>query len=146
MARPVDAGQSQVREERPGAKTDRSLGELFAELSRETTTLVREEVALAKVEMTQKATEVGKDVGFLAAGGAVAYAGFLALIAAVIIGLGQAGLTWWVSALLVGIVVAAAGGFLVFRGIANLKQVNPAPKATLDTLKEDGQWAKEQTK
>jgi tetrahydromethanopterin S-methyltransferase subunit G len=146
VARPVDTRQNHIREERPAAKDDRSLGELFAELSRETTTLVREEVALAKAEMSQKASQVGRDVGFLVAGGAVVYAGFLALMAALIIGLGQAGLTWWVSALVVGIVVAAVGAFLVFRGIENLRRVDPAPKATLETLKEDGQWAKEQTK
>lgn len=125
---------------------DRSLGELFSELTRETTTLVRQEVELAKVEMTQKAGSVGKDIGFLVAGGAVAYAGFLALLAALIIGLGQLGVTWWLSALIVGAIVAAIGGFLVMRGMNNLKQEDMAPRATLDTLKEDAQWAKEQTK
>ena len=57
------------------SKDDRSLGELFSELAQETSTLVRQEVQLAKTEMGQKASRVGKDVGFLAAGGAVAYAG-----------------------------------------------------------------------
>lgn len=125
---------------------DRSLGELFSELTRETTTLVRQEVELAKAEMTQKASSVGKDIGYLVAGGAVAYAGFLALLAAVILGLGQLGVTWWLSALIVGAVVAAIGGFLVMSGMNNLKQEDMAPRATLDTLKEDAQWAKEQTK
>ena len=125
---------------------DRSLGELFSELTRETTTLVRQEVELAKAEMTQKASSVGKDIGYLVAGGAVAYAGFLALLAAVILGLGQLGVTWWLSALIVGAVVAAIGGFLVMSGMKNLKQEDMAPRATLDTLKEDAQWAKEQTK
>jgi hypothetical protein len=63
-------------------RDDRTLGELFAELAQETTTLVRHEVNLAKVEMSEKASRAGKHVGFLAAGGAVAYAGLLAILAA----------------------------------------------------------------
>jgi hypothetical protein len=144
MAHPIEPDQ--VREERLATKDDRSLGELFSELTRETTTLVRQEVDLAKTEMTHKAAEVGKDVGFLAAGGAVLYAGLLALIAALIIGLGQAGLTWWLSALIVGGVVLALGAFLVWRGLSNLRHTTMAPQETIDMLKEDAQWAKEQTK
>ncbi|HLJ67445.1 MAG TPA: phage holin family protein [Chloroflexota bacterium] len=139
MARPVD----QVTERRTTGD-DRSLGELFSDLSRETTTLVRQEVALAKAELSQKAAQAGKDVGFLAAGGAVAYAGFLALVAALIIGLGQAGLSWWVSALLVGIVVAAIGGALVWTGIQQLRNLNPTPTQTIESLKENQAWTKDQ--
>jgi uncharacterized membrane protein YqjE len=134
----------QVREQRTSAGQERSLGELFAELSRETSTLVRQEVALAKTELTQKAASVGKDVGFLVAGAAVAYAGFLALIAFVIIALAHA-IPWWLSALIVGVVVAGIGGFLVMRGINDLKEQDLAPRQTLNTLKEDATWAKEQT-
>lgn len=142
MARPADSRH--VREERPAAAGDnRSLGELFTELTQETSTLVRQEVQLAKTEMSQKASAVGKDIGFLAAGGAVLYAGFLALIATVIIALSYA-LPWWLSALIVSIIVLAIGGFLVRRGLDNLKQTNLAPTATLDTLKEDATWTKDQ--
>lgn len=105
--------------------------------------LVRQEVQLAKTEMSQKASAVGKDIGFLAAGGAVLYAGFLALIATVIIALSYA-IPWWLSALIVSIIVLAIGGFLVRRGLDNLKQTNLAPTATLDTLKEDATWTKDQ--
>jgi hypothetical protein len=122
-----------------------SLGELFADLARNTTTLVRQEVELAKTEMSQKAARVGKDVAFLAIGGAVLYAGFLTLLAALIIGLGQLGLPWWLSALLVGLVVAAVGGFLIQQGLTALRRENLAPQQTIATLKEDAEWAKEQT-
>lgn len=135
-----------VTEQRQAENDNRSLGELFADLSRETSELVRQEVDLAKTELSHKATSVGKDIGFLAAGGAVAYAGFLALIAALVIGLAQAGLTWWVSALLVGIVVAGIGAFLVIRGIDDLKHQTFSPKQAVETLKEDVQWAKDQTR
>ncbi len=125
-------------------KDERSLGELFGDLARETSTLVRQEVQLAKTEMTQKATAVGKDVGFLAVGGLIAYAGLLALIATLIIILGTAGLPWWFAALIVTIVVLAIGGILVQRGLTALKQQSMAPEQTIQTLKEDRQWVKEQ--
>ncbi len=125
-------------------RDDRSIGELFAELSQETATLVRQEVQLAKTEMSQKASRVGKDVGFLAAGGAVAYAGLLAIIAGVIF-LVALVIPLWLSALLVGIAVAAVGYFLVRKGLDALKQEDLAPRETIETLKEDKEWANDQT-
>lgn len=125
------------------AKQERSLGELLTELSRETSTLVRQEVELAKTEMTHKATQVGKNVGSLVVGGAVAYAGFLVILAAIVIGL-SAFMPAWVSALVVGVVVAGVGYFLAQQGIENLKRANLAPQETIQTLKEDAEWAKKQ--
>ncbi len=124
---------------------NRSLGELFAELAQETTTLVRHEVNLAKVEMTEKASRAGKHVGFLAAGGAVAYAGLLAILAGVI-ALLNAVMPLWLAALLVGLVVAVVGYLLVRRGLDALKREDFAPRQTMETLKEDQQWAKDQTR
>jgi xanthine/uracil permease len=80
----------------------------------------------------------------IAVGGLVAYAGLLAILAAIIIGLATAGLAWWLSALVVGIVVALIGGALVQRGLAALKHADLAPRQTMQTLKEDTQWAKDQ--
>ncbi len=125
-------------------RDDRSLGELFAELAQETSTLVRQEVELARVELSQKAARIGRDVASLVLGGAVAYAGFLAIMAAVIVALADAGLDWWLAALLVGVVVAGVGGALVARGRAALQHADLAPSRTVETLKEDQEWAKEQ--
>ncbi len=125
-------------------RDDRSLGELFAELAQETGTLVRQEVELARVELGQKASRVGRDIAALAVGGAVAYAGVLALVAAAILALGEAGLPWWLSALIVGLVVAGVGYALVARARTALKQADLAPRQTVETLKEDREWAKEQ--
>ena len=125
-------------------RDDRSIGELFSELAQETTTLVRQEIQLAKTEMGQKASRVGKDVGFLAAGGAVAYAGLLAIVAGVIF-LVALFIPLWLSAILVGIGVGAIGYFLVRKGLDALKQEDPAPRETMETLKEDKEWAKDQT-
>jgi hypothetical protein len=126
-------------------RDDRTLGELFSELAQETSTLVRQEVNLAKTEVSQKASRVGKDVGFLAAGGVVAYAGLLAILAGVIVLLGQV-IPMWLSALLVGLVVGAVGYFLIKKGLDALKKEDVAPRQTIETLKEDGQWIKDQTK
>jgi len=123
--------------------SDRSLGELFGELTKETTTLVRQEVALARTEMSQKVSKMGKDVASLAVGGAVAYAGFLAILAALIIILAQF-IPWWLSTLVVGLVVAGIGYMLVQRGLSALKKEDLAPRQTIETIKEDTEWAKEQ--
>lgn len=124
-------------------REERSLGELFAELTRESSTLVRKEVELAKTELTDKATKAGRNIGFLAVGGAVAYAGGLALVAGIILLLGQA-ISLWLSALLVGLMVAGVGYFLVQKGLTALKQTDMVPHRTLETLKEDKEWVKDQ--
>jgi hypothetical protein len=125
-------------------RDERSLGDLFTDLSRETTTLVRQEVQLAKAELTQSATEAARGIGMLVAGGAVAYAGLLFLLLAIVFGLIEAGWDAWVSALVVGLVVVAIGAILVLRARESLKPANLAPQKTVETLKEDAAWAKEQ--
>lgn len=128
------------------SKEERSLGELFGDLARDTATLVSQEVALAKTEMTTKATRVGKDIGFLAVGGMIAYAGLLAIIAGVILLLATYVMPLWVSALIVGLVVAVIGYVLVQRGLTALKSEDLTPRQTIESLKEDTQWAKEQVR
>ena len=123
---------------------DRSLGELFAELAREMSRLVQQEIALAKTEMTQKATRVGINVAFLLMGAAIAYAGLLAIIAAIIIALGTYVMPMWAAALVVGLVIAGIAAALVMKGLNALKSEDLAPRQTIETLKEDAQWAKEQ--
>ena len=128
----------------PGA--DRSLGELLGDLARDTGTLVRQEVQLAKTELGENAARAARDVGVLAVGGLVAYAGFLGLLAAATLGLVAAGLEPWLAALLVGAVIALVGAVLVRRGLGALKREELAPRQTVETLKEDAQWAKQQVR
>ena len=125
-------------------KDDRSLGELFADLARDMGVLVRQEVGLVTTELTHTATRAGRELAVVAVGGLVAYAGLLAILAAVVIGLAAAGLAWWLAALLVGVVVALIGALLIQRGRAALKRLDLTPRQTVETLKEDTQWAKEQ--
>lgn len=125
-------------ENRPS--NDRSLGELFAELTREIVTLVRQEAQLAKTEITQKVQRMGKDVAFIAAGGLVAHAGFLALVAAVILMLIRLGMPAWGAALLVSVVVMGLGAYMAVQGLNALKREDLAPRETIDSinsLKED---------
>ena len=123
---------------------ERSLGDLFGDLARDMGTLVSQEVALARTELTQKAVQVGKDIAILAVGGLVAYAGLLALIGGVIFLLAERGLPLWASAMLVGGIIAIIGYVLVQRGITALKQQDLTPRQTIESLKEDTKWAKEQ--
>jgi len=126
-------------------KDERSLGELFADLARDMGVLVRQEVRLATTEVTGKATRAGKQLGLLVAGGAITYAGFLALLATIIIGLGQLGLPWWLAALIVGVVVTGVGAVLIQQARTALMRTDLMPQQTVDTLKEDVEWAKTQT-
>lgn len=122
---------------------ERSLGDLFSELAAETGTLVRQEVALAQAELTVKATSVGKNVGFLAVGGAIAYAGVLAILAGVILGLSLL-IPAWIAAIMVGLVVGAVAFFLISSALEELKKTNLKPEETVESIKEDAQWLKNQ--
>jgi hypothetical protein len=124
---------------------ERSIGELFGELSQDVTMLVKQEAQLAKTEMQQKLSRVTTDLVSLASGGIVALIGGLALTAALILLLiDPVGLKPWLAALIVGAVFGIAGWVLVQRGVTNLKRTDPAPRRTVETIKDDIQWAKEQ--
>ena len=122
-----------------------STADLVGDLLRGTSNLLSLEIALAKTELSQKASRVGKNVGFLAAGGLIAYAGFLALLGTIVAILAALGLPVWLSALIVSVIVLAVGGFLVYSGLKTLQQEQIAPQRTLDTLREDQEWLKDQS-
>jgi len=124
-------------------KEEKSLGELFSELASETSSLVRQEVALAQTELSHKATKVGKNVGFLAVGGFVAYAAMLSILAGIVILLGSV-IPLWLSAIIVGLVVGGVAFFLITSALAELRKTDPVPRDTVETIKEDAQWLKNQ--
>ena len=126
-------------------RTDnRSLGELLAELSRETGQLVRKEMELATTEMTARAKRAGGHVGIAAAGGALAHAGFLVLLAALVLGLSDMGVEPWLSALLVGALTIGIGYMLVNRGLSALKTTTVMPTRAIESMKEDARWTTRQ--
>jgi hypothetical protein len=129
----------------PELRQERSVGELFGQLTQDLALLVRQEAQLAKTEMQAKVIRATGDLVSLATGGIVALIGALALTAAIILLLvDPVGLTPWVAALLVGAVMAGVGYVMLKGGLRDLKQIDPAPRRTVESVKEDIQWAKEQ--
>lgn len=131
-------------------KDDRSLGQLLKELTHETSTLLRQEVDLAKTEMSEKASRVGANLGSLAVGGGVALLGALALLAFAIYGL-QALLRQfmdpdvavWLAPLIIGVVLAAIGYSLIKKALETLKRESITPQRTTQSLQENKEWLKE---
>jgi hypothetical protein len=129
----------------PELREDRSIGELFGQLSQDMTLLFRQELQLARAELSEKISQVTSNLVSVVAGGFVTYVGALALVAALILGLHEAAdISPWVSALIVGLIFAIAGWLMLNRGLKELKRVDLAPRRTVETLKDDVQWAKEQ--
>jgi hypothetical protein len=121
-----------------------SFGELLGQLANNSAALVRDEIALAKQEMSEKLSAFKSGVITIAAGAVIAYLGSLALIAAIILGLSYV-VDPWLSALIVGGVLALVGGIIVFTGIGQLKRTSLKPEQTIETLEEDKEWLKELT-
>ena len=123
---------------------ERPLGELVKDLAGQTSTLVRQEIQLAQAELTSKGKQAGRGAGMLAA---AAVAGLLALIAltvCLIVALDSA-LPLWLAALIVTLLWGVIGAVLATRGRKDLQQATPPVPQTVETVKEDIQWAKTQT-
>ena len=141
----------ELRQQR-GIREERSLGELFGQLSQDMSLLFRQEIQLARAEMSEKISQLTTNLISVIGGGFVAYVGALAIVAALILALHElAEVSPWVSALIVGVVLAITGYVMLQRGLKELKQVDLAPRRTVEnikddvqTIKEDVQWAKEQ--
>jgi uncharacterized membrane protein YqjE len=123
---------------------DASTGELFKRLSQQTSELVRKEVDLAKAELTEKGKTAGKGAGMFGGAGLFGVTAFLALTACLIALLGTA-MEVWIAALIVTVAYAAIAGVLALMGRRKLQEATPpSPEQTVETLKEDVQWAKNQ--
>ena len=124
---------------------ERPVAELLKQLANETTTLVRQELDLAKAEMREKAGKVGAGAGMWGTAGAAALLALGALTAFLILALDGV-MPSWLAALIVGIAYAAIAGFLYLRGKQRVEDAgSPVPGQTVETLKEDAQWAKHPT-
>jgi hypothetical protein len=125
-------------------RQERSIGELFGQLTQDLSLLVRQETQLAKTEIQEKISRASRDLVALAAGGIVALIGGFALAAAIILLLvDPVGLEPWVAALLVGVLLAGGGYVMLQKGLRDLKTVDAAPRRTVESVKEDIQAIKE---
>ena len=124
------------------ADTDRPIGELLRELSEQTSTLVRQELELARLELTEKGKRAGLGVGMFGGAGVFGFWALGALTAAVILLLATA-MTSWLAALIVTAVLGALAGVLALTGRTKLQQAGPpVPEQTTESVKEDVRWTK----
>ena len=123
---------------------DRSLGELLKQLSEQTTRLVHQELELAKAELAQKGRQAGMGAGMFGGAGALGLAALGALTACFILAL-DAVVPAWLAALIVAVVYAIIAFVLVKQGQARVRRATPpVPTQTIETVKEDVEWAKSQ--
>ena len=119
----------------------RSVGELLSEVTGDLSKLMRQEIALAKVELKEEAAKAGKAGGLLGGAGAVGYLVLVFLSLALMFALDNAmGIGW--AALLTAVLLGIVAALLFVIGRNRFKQINPTPEQTVETLKEDVQWAK----
>ncbi len=121
---------------------ERSLGELFASLSKDTATLVRQEIELARTELSEQASEAAKNAAGVAVGGAVAYAALILIVIALAIKLADV-METWLAFLIVGAGVAVIGLVIMQKCLTALKHLSFVPEKTIETLKENKAWVQQ---
>jgi uncharacterized membrane protein YqjE len=128
----------------PPELREQSIGELLKQLSQETSTLVKQEMALARAELEQQGRRAGKGAGML---GGAGVAGLLTLgaLTATVIALLDTFMATWLAALIVTVVWGAIAAVLALRGREELKEATPPAPQTVETVKEDVRWAKTRT-
>lgn len=122
-----------------------SIGDLLGNVSHDLSTLMRQELALAKAELKTEATKAGKGAGMLGGAGFAGY--MLAIFASLtLMFVLDLFMPLWAAALIVAVLYGVVGFVLYSKGRKELKKVDPTPRQTVETLKEDVQWAKNQTR
>jgi uncharacterized membrane protein YqjE len=125
----------------------RGFGDLLRDLVHGSTDLLRNEVKLARLELTEIATNIGRGTAQVAFGGVLLLLGGLSLASGIVLLAGDQWLPrdrYWQAALLVMVVTGALAGWLVRRGLKQLSPSHLAPNQTIETLKEDKEWLRRQ--
>ena len=131
-----------TRNDTGGELRERPLGEVARDLTKDLSLLVRQEIELAKAEMSQKGRTAAPGIGMLGGAGVVALAAAGALTAFLILVLAIF-LPEWLAALIVGVVLGAAAYLLMKQGKERVEEAGkPVPEQTIETVKEDVEWAK----
>jgi membrane protein len=122
---------------------ERPLGELIRSLTSDATRLIRQEMALARAELSSNVRTLAADAGKVVAGATLAAVGALVLVEALVLGVGVLlGRRYWLAALIVGAALLVAGGVLAFLGIRDARGRKVAPERALTELRETGDWAR----
>ncbi|MDP9436063.1 MAG: phage holin family protein [Actinomycetota bacterium] len=143
------AGSTQIGDPAPGPGhvdvSQVSVGQLVSQVTADLSTLMRQEFELAKAEVTAEAKKAGAGAGML---GGAGFAGYMAAIfgSLTLMFLLDLFLPLWAAALIVTVLYAIVGYVLYSKGRSTLKTVDPKPRQTVETLKEDVQWAKSQSR
>ena len=147
MSAPYDPSHPTVdiRDDQTPTDDDRSLGELFGQLTTDMSTLMRKEIELARIEIKEEVAQAGKAGGILGATAVVGHLALLLLSFAAAWGLSEI-MPEGLAFLLVGLVYAVIAAVLYSKGRSELAKVDPTPTQTIETLKEDAQWASQLTK
>jgi hypothetical protein len=132
----------------PHRREERSIADLLRELRDESVMLFRQEITLAKTEMSEKVSRVSRNAAYIAMGGGIVGAGALFVLLAVTAGLylimiaagASPGLSLWLSPLIVGVVVALVGYIFIKKGQHTIKNEPVTPEKTVQSLKEDKEW------
>jgi hypothetical protein len=121
--------------------TEPGLGELVGQATKELSTLVRQEVALAKTELASEVAKAGRGAGMFGGAGVAAIYGLTFLSLAAMFGLGAFLPLGW-AALIVGVIYLVAATIFLLTGKKAFTDFSPVPERTIRTLKEDAQWAR----
>lgn len=123
---------------------DATLRPLLNQLAQDSAALVKQEINLAKAEVRASVKQTAAGATRIAAGAAIGGVAGLVLTAFLVLLLGDLLGNYWLAALIVGVVFAAVGGILAMAGIRRFREMNVAPERTIETLREDAAWAKQE--
>jgi hypothetical protein len=124
----------------------RGIGDLLGDLGRQVSTLVRREIDLARVEVTSGVARASRGAAMAGAGGAILHAGLLVLLGAIVLGLIEAGLDPWLSALIVAGAALVIGAVVTSVGVKQIQSSELAPTQAAETVRENVEFVKEQMK
>ena len=118
------------------------LGSLFRSLGEDVGVLVRQEIALAKAEAGETARRVAKDGAWIASGAAIVAVGGICLVVALALGLGALLGSYWLGTLITGLLLVVVGGLFAWKGVRDIGKGGFAPAGTVETVKQDVDWAR----
>jgi uncharacterized membrane protein YqjE len=128
------------------ALRDQPVSDLVKQLTEQTKTLIHQEIELAKIELGEKGRKAGLGIGMFGAAGLLGFFAFAALTACFVLALGTA-VAPWLAALIIAALYGAVAGVLALSGKKHVTEaVPPVPEQTVETVKEDVQWAKQRAR